>query len=154
MSAIHTLEKIKFHILQNDHKLMIILGDKKTNNYLLEKLKSLESVDILNLNYLLSKTLITLPKNEQSNPVEIIEYMLSENSGNIVILFSHIHILFDVNLEWNPLDILKKLSRKKTIIVLWDGQFNDGGLEYASPPHLEYRQYAISDFSEILIIDQ
>ena len=155
MSEIHTMEKIKFHITQNDHKLIIILGDKKTNNNLLEKLKSLENFDILNLNHLLSKILITLSKNEQrSNPIEIIETIFAKNSTKDVILLSYINILFDVNLKWNPLDIFKKLSLNRTVVVLWDGKLNERGLEYASPQHLEYRQYSISDLTEILIMGQ
>jgi hypothetical protein len=154
MSVIQTIEKIKFHITQNNHKLIIILGDKNTHNLLLEKLKSLENIDILNLNLLLSKKLITLSKNEYSNPVEILEDLFIENSTKDVILLSYINILFDVNLKWNPLDIFKKLSLNRTVVVLWDGKLNERGLEYASPQHLEYRQYSISDLNEILIIDQ
>ena len=152
MSLTETVEKIKFHITQNNHKLMIVLGDKNSNNLLLEKLKSLENIDTLNLNLFLSKILITLKKDERNNPDELIESMLFKNSNKDVILLSHINILFDINLKWNPLDIFKKLSRDKIIIVLWDGKLTKRGLEYASHPHLENIYYSIDKFEEILIL--
>jgi hypothetical protein len=152
LSLNKTIEDIKFHITQNNHKLIIILGDKNTNNLLLEKLKSLENIDILNLNLLLSRILITLKKNEQNNPDELIENTLFKNLTKDVILLSHINILFDINLKWDPLDIFKKLSRNKMIIVLWDGKLTKRGLEYASHPHLENIYYSIDKFEEILIL--
>ena len=153
MSLTETVEKIKFHITQNNHKLMIVLGDKNSNNLLLEKLKSLENIDTLNLNLFLSKILITLKKDERNNPDELIESMLFKNSNKDVILLSHINILFDINLKWNPLDIFKKLSRDKIIIVLWDGKFTKRGLEYASHPHLENTHYSIGELGEIFIME-
>ena len=153
MSLNETIEKIKFHVTQNDYKLMIICGDKNANNSLLEKLKSFENIDILNLNLILSRILITLKKNELDNPNELIENTLFKNTTKDIILLAHTNILFDVNLKWNPLDIFKKLSRNRTIIVLWDGELTRRGLEYASHPHLENMNYSMDELDQIIIIN-
>jgi len=153
MSVIKTIEKIKSEIDHKNHKLIILVDKTNKNDLLIEKIQTLNNVDVLNLNFLLTKILVTISKQQQSNPIEIIEEILSKNCFNDVILFSNINILFDENLKWNPLEILKKLSRKYFIIVLWNGKFNEHGLEYASHPHLEHTQYSIRDLDEILIIE-
>ena len=123
MSVIKTIEKIKFEIDHKNHKLIILVDKTNKNDLLIEKIQTLNNVDVLNLNFLLTKILVTISKQQQSNPIEIIEEILSKNCFNDIILFSNINILFDVNLKWNPLEILKKLSRKYFIIVLWNGKF-------------------------------
>jgi hypothetical protein len=153
MTLFDTVEQIKFHITHESHKLMIVIGKKNDHTLLVEQLQNLESIDIINLNLLLTRTLVSLSTLDQNNPDEIIKNILSEHSSKNVILFSNIHILFDINLQWNPLEILKKLSQKYIIVALWDGQINENGLEYAPRSHLEHTQYPIQSFNEILIME-
>ncbi len=153
MSLNQAIEKIKIEISHNNHQLIIIIVNQTKKNSFIEHLKEFENIDILNLNFLLSQTLVSLPKNKFSDPVQIIENIISKNSSKHIILLSSINILFDKNLKWNPFEILKKLSRNKRIIVLWDGKFTTRGLEYASHPHLENIHYSIAELKEILIME-
>ncbi len=80
-----------------------------------------------------------------------------------VVILDNIEILFDLSLALNPLSMLQKLSRNRTIIAFWDGAMsraiclanrtgttpNDGWLTYAIPGHPEYRRYPAQD---ILIV--
>lgn len=154
MSLNETIEKIKFEITQNNSKLIIITYNGGKNNSVIKNLQNLGNIDILNLNFLLSQILITLPKNELTDPVKIIENIITKNSSKNIILFSYINILFDVNLKWDVLNILKKLSRNRVLVVLWNGKYDKDVLEYASYSHLEYTKFTIRSSNEILIIPQ
>lgn len=152
MSLNETIKKIKLEMTTNNPKLIIITVNGNENNSLIKNLQNLGNIDILNLNFLLSQILITLPKNKLSDPVKIIENIITKNSSKNIILFSSINILFDVNLKWNPLQILKKLSRNHFLIVLWNGKYDKVGLDYASYPHQEHVKFSIQNSTEIFII--
>lgn len=59
-------------------------------------------------------------------------------------------ILFDITLRQNPLQLLKNLSRNRTVVAAWNGSVENGYLTYAAPRHPEYRRYQMQDF---LMID-
>ena len=72
MSVIKTIEKIKSEIDHKNHKLIILVDKTNKNDLLIEKIQTLNNVDVLNLNFLLTKILVTISKQQQSNPIEII----------------------------------------------------------------------------------
>jgi len=147
-----TIEKIRFEISQKKHKLIIVVDKKNKNNLIEEKLKTLENITIFNLNLSLSKILIDCSKNELNDPVEIIEKLISQRLSKEVIMFTQINILYDINLKWNVIDILKKISRNQLLIVFWDGYYKNNVLHYSKKEHLEYKEYQIKNSEEILII--
>jgi len=51
-----------------------------------------------------------------------------------------IWILFDTELEVEPLRLLQVSSRNRTIVVSWNGSFLAGTLTYAEPGHPEFIQ--------------
>ena len=147
-----TIEKIRFEISQKKHKLIIVVDKKNKNNLIVEKLETLENINIFNLNLTLSKILIDCSKNELNDPVEIIEKLISQRLSKEVIMFTQINILYDINLKWNVIDILKKISRNQLLIVFWDGYYKNNVLHYSKKEHLEYKEYQIKNSEEILII--
>ena len=54
-----TIEKIRFEISQKKHKLIIVVDKKNKNNLIVEKLETLENINIFNLNLTLSKILMS-----------------------------------------------------------------------------------------------
>ncbi len=60
-----------------------------------------------------------------------------------LVLLDNIEILFDVQLKQDPLRLLQRLSRSKTVVAAWNGSIVRGRLTYASPGHREYRHYPI-----------
>jgi hypothetical protein len=63
-----------------------------------------------------------------------------------LVLLDNIEILFDVHLKQDPLRLLQRLSRNKTVVAAWNGTIVDGHMTYAVPDHHEYRRYPIRDF--------
>ena len=146
-----TIEKIMFEISQKKNKLIIVTGKKNKNDLMEEKLKILKNANIFNLNLSLSKILINCSKNELEDPVEIIEELISQKLSKDVIVFTQINILYDINLKWNVIDILKKISRNQLLIVLWDGDYKNNLLCCAAKGHLEYKEYPINTSEEMFI---
>ncbi len=67
-------------------------------------------------------------------------------SGDKAIVLDNTEIIFDRNLQQDPLRLLQGLSRNHQVIAAWDGLLEDGKLLYAEIGHAEYRQYPVQDF--------
>jgi len=71
-----------------------------------------------------------------------------------VILLDNVELLFGVSLKQDPLRLLQKLSRNKTVVAAWSGEIRSvlcaqpaaPYLVYATPDHPEYRRYPVQDF--------
>ena len=59
-----------------------------------------------------------------------------------LLLMDNIELLFDMNLQLNPLDLLKRHAQNKRVVVVWPGELRNGRLTYANMGHSEYRDYA------------
>jgi len=104
---------------------------------------------ILNLNLELSSRLIELSMKQRALKVSAIIGELVKNNENGVVL-DKTEIMFDMSLKLDPLALLKRLSRDKLIIVLWNGYLSNGKLCYAEPNHVEFKTYTIED---LIVID-
>ena len=61
------------------------------------------------------------------------------------ILLDHVEILFDESLKVDPLSLLRSLSRRRLVVVMWRGEIEAGNLVYGFPEHPEYRSYPARD---------
>ena len=147
---IELINDIKNELEKNDHSLIILVGSQIEKSSLIKKLEELDSLNTVNLNYHLSKILSDIPKNELTNPVELIEKLLLEYPTTI--FFNYNNILFDSSLQWNPLDIFKKLARNRRIVVFWDGQKGNRSLKYALTGHKDFSEFQLPESDEILIM--
>ena len=62
-----------------------------------------------------------------------------------MILLDNIEVIFDVALKQDPLRLLQRLSRNKTVVAAWTGTIIDNSLIYGVPTHPEYRRYPMHD---------
>lgn len=143
------INEIKNELDKNDHSLIILVGSQIEKSSLIKKLEQLDSFETINLNYHLSRILSGVSKNDLPDPVELIEKLLEHKTP---IFFNHNNILFDSNLQWSPLDIFKKLSRNRMVVVFWDGQLGDRTLKYAQAGHDESSEFQLPETNEILIM--
>jgi hypothetical protein len=127
------------------NSLVLIVG---LSNY--DKTKVLNEIaeelgqTIININLELSQRLLEMThKTRLLKTPEILDEILSLHK-KIVILDST-EILFDVSLKQDPLALLKKISRNRTVVASWNGTIDNGKLVYAEPGHPEYRTYNITD---------
>ncbi len=99
----------------------------------------------VNANLEVSRQLLELTERQRSVAVpRLLDEALGQG-GDDVWLLDNIEILFDVSLKLDPLRLLQKLSRNRTLVVAWNGCLQEGYLTYAAPEHAEYRRYAARD---------
>lgn len=105
---------------------------------------------LINVNLELSKRMLDLTEKQRSLRLpRLLEEIVAEPASDTVIL-DNIELLFDVSLKQNPLQLLKGISRNRTVIASWNGSIDNRRLIYASPEHPEYRSYTIQD---LLVVD-
>lgn len=97
--------------------------------------------ELVNVNLQLSKKMLELTRTQRSRQVErILKEIIAAQSGDVVML-DNLEILFDADLEIEPLRLLQVLSRNRTIVASWNGSYVDGTLTYAEPGHPEFIQF-------------
>jgi len=101
---------------------------------------------LINVNLELSRRMLNLTKRQRALQLPKLLSDIVMEAGSDVVLLDNIEILFDVSLKQDPLRLLQKLSRNKTVVAAWNGSIVDGYLTYAVPGHPEYRRYRIRDF--------
>ncbi len=99
----------------------------------------------LNVNLELSSRLLELSERQRGMAVpRLLDEALGSDPGGLWLL-DNCEILFDVSLKVDPLRLLQKLSRDRTLVVAWNGTVEDGYLTYAGPGHPEHRRYPTRD---------
>ena len=94
----------------------------------------------LNVNLRLAECLLELtPKQRSVQAAERLAAIIADTAAEVVLLDS-LELLFAVDLMINPLRLLQSLSRNRTIIAAWPGQFTGETLSYAEPGHPEARR--------------
>ncbi len=127
------------------HRLVLVTGHScNGKTALLNDLAQELGQQVIPINLELSRNLLEMTnKKRLLKTPEILGEILGSHK-EIVILDS-LEILFDVSLKQDPLALLKKNSRNKTIVASWSGTLDHGKLVYAEPGHPEYRTYDPTD---------
>jgi len=100
---------------------------------------------IININLELSRRMLDLTERQRSVQLpKLFEEIVNESKGEIVLL-DNIEILFDSTLKQDPLRLLQRISRNRTLIVAWNGTCNSTHFTYALPEHSEFKRYPIRD---------
>lgn len=125
------------------HRLVILAGPPMSEkSSALRQLAERFDWPLVNLNLLLSERLLELAMRQRALRVgELVEDILQEANSDIVLL-DNMELLFHPDLKTDPLRLLQNLSRNRTIVAAWQGQFADQALTYAAPGHQEFRRYS------------
>jgi hypothetical protein len=98
----------------------------------------------VNLGLELSQRFIELTDRQRSLRVpRLMDEIL--NGKATAIFLDNTEILFDINLQQDPLRLLQNVSRNHTIVASWCGKVQGENLVYAEPGHPEYRRCPIKD---------
>ncbi len=128
------------------YRLIILVSPPgKGKTIVLKEIQKKKKFPYINVNLELSKKLLELSKYQRKlRAIAILEEIV-DGYGNTTVLLDNIELLFSPDLALNPLQLLKKLSRDRTIIATWNGYLQDKYLIYAQPNHPEYRKEIIED---------
>lgn len=96
---------------------------------------------VVNVNLELSKKMLELTRTQRSRQVErLLKDVIAAALGDVVLL-DNLEILFDTELEVEPLRLLQVSSRNRTVVASWSGTYVGGTLTYAEPGHPEFVQF-------------
>lgn len=96
---------------------------------------------VLNVNLEFSQRMLDVPKNRRPKQADrVFQEIITSQPGDVVLL-DNLEVLFDTALRINPLRLLQRVSRSRTIVATWNGTLHDGLLSYAEPDHAEYKSY-------------
>jgi hypothetical protein len=95
------------------------------------------------LNLHLSQRLLDLTGKERLLRVRRILAQIIDSHPEPLLAVDNIELLFEPGLQQEPLALLQELSRNKSLVVAWGGDYGKQKrvLTYAEPGHPEYRRY-------------
>ena len=129
--------------LKNKYNKILYLYEYKKGDTL-KYYSEVNELPYINVNLYLSEKLMDVKPNRR--PYKVIDLMNAlGDTGDDIICLDYFEILFESSLKLQPFDILKNLSRRKTVLVAWRYELKDGYLVYAQPGHPEYRKEMIAD---------
>jgi hypothetical protein len=124
------------------NRLVLLAGPGESGKTsLLRQVSELRECPVVNVNLMLSLSLLELPRSKRPRQGNrIFGELIDECDGDLIVL-DDLEVLFDTALQLDPLQLLKLHSRNKTLMASWNGKFQDGVLSYAEPDHPEYKSY-------------
>ena len=127
------------------YRLVLLIGKSGSGKTaILQNIAAEMKTRLLNVNVELSERLLELTARQRSLRVPDILASLGAQIPPPLIL-DNLEILFDTNLQLDPLRLLQSISRNRVVLASWNGTLHAGQLTYAEPDHPEYRRYEQSD---------
>jgi hypothetical protein len=123
-------------------------GSGKTKFLL--NLSQKEKLPYISLNVELSKKINELTIDDKDWEIFLSD-IINGQKGDIILL-DNTELLFTRDFNINPIRLLKNQSRKKVIIMSWNGEYNGINLIYGSPGDMDYRNFSKNDLNEIEIV--
>lgn len=93
----------------------------------------------------LGARLLALSRRERALNCAALLGSLLDEAGTDPVLLDNLEILFDPALKQDVLRLLQGLSRNRTIVAAWPGEYAEGVLTHAEPDHPEYVRYPNPD---------
>lgn len=142
----HSISNAIATVAGRRHRLIIITKFQGIEDKQIEKMGLLS----VNLNLYLSETLIDLPINRRNRMVGTrVSELVRNYSGEQILAFRQIELLFLPELQQDPMRLFEELSKERTLVLFWPGNYQDGVLSYAEPWHREY--YENSNIDAIIL---
>lgn len=143
---IERLEKIVDDITSLNSKLVLLIGPPRSGKTaLLAELSQRRNVTVLNVGAALGRQLLTVPSTRRHlQAADLMKDLTDETARQGLLLLDNIELLFDSNLQLNPLDLLKRHAQARRVIAVWPGEIRERRLLYAVAGHPEYQDYGIN----------
>lgn len=134
------------------HRLILVTapsGSGKTE--VLQEVAARTGARLLNLNLELSRRMLDLTERERALRLpDLLDEVVGKDDP--FVLLDNIEMLFDVSFKQDPLRLLQRVSRNRTIVAAWNGTLEKGYLTYAAPEHPEHRRYSRDDRGDVVVV--
>lgn len=128
--------------LDSYHRLVLVVGAPETGKTsALMRLAEDTGWPRVNVGLSLSEKLLELTHRQRAVRVAGTLDGIVQDENSDVTLLDNIELLFAPELAQDPLKLLQSLSRNRTIVAAWPGNFDGAALTYAEPGHPEARRY-------------
>lgn len=125
------------------HQLVLLVGDSGSGKTAaLHRLGAENSSQPINLNLKLAERLLDLTVKQRAVRVPGIVETIVRESDRAVAILDNVEMLFSSELSLDPLRLFQILSRNRTVVVAWPGEYEADVLTYAEPSHAEFRKYS------------
>ena len=126
------------------HRLVLVVGPEGSGktSALRDVAERIDAARI-NVSLDLSRRLLDLTERQRRIRVPMLLGGVVAKTEGTVVLLDNVELLFDTALRQNPLRLLQRLSRRRTVVATWNGSMEDGHIVCAVPDHPEYRRYPV-----------
>ncbi|NMB01454.1 MAG: BREX-3 system P-loop-containing protein BrxF [Firmicutes bacterium] len=147
---IPALQRAVTSIRSNRVRLILLVASSgKGKTKILQKYAVENDFPLLSLGLLITKAI-----QEGILPEKLIIYLRQEFEGlGETVLLDNIEVLFQPSLRLQVLQLLKLLSRERTLIATFPGRMIDGSLVYAEASYPEYKVFSQYEIKDFVILD-
>jgi hypothetical protein len=132
------------------HRLILVVapaGGGKTAA--LREVQNLTHATLVNVSLELSRRMLDMTRRQRALRLPRLFGELVDGAGGGLVLLDNLEVIFDIGLKQDPLQLLRRLSRNKTVVTAWSGVVIEDVLTYAVPGHPEYRRYSVRDIPTV-----
>jgi hypothetical protein len=136
------------------YKLVLVVGPRSTGKtHFLRWAAEVLKTPIINVGLEAARKFMDMTARQRRLKAEAVIDGLFAAAGTGQVCVENTEILFEPSLHLNPLRLLENLSRNRTIIATWHGQFKDRTLIHAHPDHPEFFKESLSGTAVITLTD-
>ena len=143
-AAIELLEALKPLTASPGYtRLLLLVGPPRTGKTAaLRSLAAETRWPVLALNMALAERMLAVPVAFRASEVGDAVIDLAAAIPGDGLIVDNIELLFQPDLQVDPLALLRRLARNRVVVAAWPGRFDGDELNYATPEHVEYRRYS------------